>query len=150
MTGTFTVAKKHPSTWENVESLLPRLFLGQSEKEHDSPRVRMDIGAWAEASGSMTKGWPQLQITLLQSRGRARPAHSLMSWLAHGLRNAYDTSLLRGRDSNRSCRTILSGLQAVLGHTSLSLNSARVQAAASQLKSMKLHPPTPDLNWLYE
>lgn len=110
-------------------------------------------GHWS-TSGSKTTpsrsaGSNSKLLSCRRGEGQGQPIHRCCGW-PQWLSNACDTTPLTGRDRNRSWRTILSALQAVLGHTSLSLNSARVQAAASQLKSMKLHPPTPDLNWLYE
>lgn len=138
-------------TSEEAQALT--LLLGQLEKQHDRQGVRMDIKAWGQARTPYHPGLAPTSDYPPAEMGRARPAHPSTHHchgLSHWLSNACNTSPLAGRDSNKSWRTILSTLQTVLGHTSLSLNSAQVQAAASQLKSMKLHPPTPDLNWLYE
>lgn len=150
MFGIFTVAKKplHKGKHGVSTSTVALRPTGEAMWHPEGKDGRRNTSG-SKTTPSPRAGSDSKSPSCRGGEGQGQPIHCCHGW-PWWLSNACDTSLITGRDSSRSWRTILSALQAVLGHTSLSLNSAQVQAAASQLKSMKLHPPTPDLNWLYE
>lgn len=126
--------------------LTTTVALGPTGKPMQQPEGKDQDWSMNESKTTLSPRQAPTPNYLPAEEGKGKASQSITATAGSGGSAAPVIHPCSQADSNRSWRTFLSGLQAVLGHTSLSLNSAQVQAAASQLKSMKLHPPTPDLN----